>query len=78
MCNRGAKATDGRAAFLRGQNLTEFMVAVLSEPSMQIITDYELLQLTDRARQAFADALLNLQSISAIALILNGVVLQKW
>ena len=48
-----------RAAFLRGQNLTEFMVAVLTETSMQIIKDCELLQLTDRDRQAFVDALLN-------------------
>ncbi len=48
-----------RAAFLRGQNLTEFMVAVLAETSMQIIKDCELLQLTDRDRQAFVDALLN-------------------
>ncbi len=48
-----------RAAFLRGQNLTEFMVAVLAETSLQIIKDCELLQLTDRDRQAFVDALLN-------------------
>ena len=48
-----------RAAFWRGQNLTEFMVSVLAEASMQIIKDCELLQLTDRDRQAFADALLN-------------------
>ncbi len=48
-----------RAAFLRGQNLTEFMVAVLTETSRQIIKDCELLQLTDRDRQAFVDALLN-------------------
>ena len=45
---------------------------------MQIIKDCELIELTDRAHQAFVDALLNLQSISAIALMLNGVVLQKW
>ncbi len=48
-----------RAAFWRGQNLTEFMVAVLSEASLQIIVDSELIKLTERDRQAFADALLN-------------------
>ena len=48
-----------RAAFLRGQNLTEFMVAVLAETSLQIIKDREVIELTDRDRQAFANALLN-------------------
>lgn len=48
-----------RAAFWRGQNLTEFMVSVLAEASMQIIKDRELIELTDRDRQVFADALLN-------------------
>ena len=48
-----------RAAFWRGQNLTEFMVSVLAEASLQIIKDCELLELTLRDRQAFADALLN-------------------
>ncbi len=48
-----------RAAFLRGQNLTEFIVAVLAETSLQIIKDRELIELTDRDRQAFANALLN-------------------
>ncbi len=48
-----------RAAFWRGQNLTEFMVSVLAEASMQIIKDHELIELTDRDRQAFANALLN-------------------
>ena len=56
-----------RAAFLRGQNLTEFMVAVLTETSMQIIKDCELLQLTDRDRQAFVDALLNPPAPSDLA-----------
>jgi uncharacterized protein (DUF1778 family) len=48
-----------RAASLRGQNLTEFMVAVLAEAATQIIKDREFLELTARDRQAFADALLN-------------------
>jgi uncharacterized protein (DUF1778 family) len=48
-----------RAAYLRGQNLTEFMVAVLADAAMQIIKDREFLELTDRDRAIFADALLN-------------------
>ncbi|MBW4620409.1 MAG: DUF1778 domain-containing protein [Cyanosarcina radialis HA8281-LM2] len=53
-----------RAASLRGQNLTEFMVAVLTEAATQIIKDGELLELTARDRQAFAEALLNPPSSS--------------
>lgn len=49
-----------RAAGLRGQNLTEFMVAVLAEAATQIVKDSELIELTDRDRQAFAEALVNL------------------
>lgn len=48
-----------RAAFLRGQNLTEFIVAVMAEASMQIFKDREILELTDPDRQVFANALLN-------------------
>ena len=48
-----------RAANLRGQNLTEFMVSVLAEAATQTILDSELIALTDRDRQAFAAALLN-------------------
>jgi uncharacterized protein (DUF1778 family) len=48
-----------RAACLRGQNLTEFIVAVLAEAATQIIKDGEFIELTDRDRQVFAEALLN-------------------
>jgi uncharacterized protein (DUF1778 family) len=48
-----------RAAFLRGQNLTEFMVSVLAEAATQTIKDRELLELTERDHAAFAEALLN-------------------
>jgi uncharacterized protein (DUF1778 family) len=48
-----------RAASLRGQNLTEFMVSVLADAATQTIKDRELIALTDRDRQAFAAALLN-------------------
>ncbi len=48
-----------RAASLRGQNLTEFMVSVLAEAATKTILDSETISLTDRDRQAFAAALLN-------------------
>jgi uncharacterized protein (DUF1778 family) len=48
-----------RAASLRGQNLTEFMVSALNDAATQTIRDSELIALTDRDRQAFAAALLN-------------------
>ncbi len=48
-----------RAASLRGQNLTEFMISVLSETATQTIKDRELIDLTDRDRKIFAEALLN-------------------
>jgi uncharacterized protein (DUF1778 family) len=47
-----------RAAGLRGQNLTEFMISVLADAATQTILDSELIALTDRDRQAFAAALL--------------------
>jgi uncharacterized protein (DUF1778 family) len=48
-----------RAAGLRGQNLTEFMISVLAEAATQTIKDRETIDLTERDRQAFAEALLN-------------------
>jgi uncharacterized protein (DUF1778 family) len=48
-----------RAASLRGQNLTEFMISVLAQAATQTILDSETITLTDRDRQAFAAALLN-------------------
>jgi uncharacterized protein (DUF1778 family) len=48
-----------RAASLRGQNLTEFMISVLADAATQTILDSEQIALTDRDRQAFAAALLN-------------------
>lgn len=48
-----------RAAFLRGQNLTEFIVSTLAEASTQIIKDREIIELTEQDRLVFANALLN-------------------
>jgi len=47
------------AAFLRGQNLTEFMVSVLAEAAMQTIKDSQLVELTERDQFTFVEALLN-------------------
>jgi uncharacterized protein (DUF1778 family) len=57
-----------RAASLRGQNLTEFMISVLADAATQTILDSELIALTDRDRQAFAAALLNPTAPSAQAI----------
>jgi uncharacterized protein (DUF1778 family) len=53
-----------RAASLRGQNLTEFMISVLADAATQTIKDRELIELTDRDRLVFAEALLNPESPS--------------
>jgi len=47
------------AAFLRGQNLTEFMVSVLAEAAMQTFKDSQLVELTERDQFVFVEALLN-------------------
>jgi uncharacterized protein (DUF1778 family) len=57
-----------RAAALRGQNLTEFMVSVLADAATQTIKDRELIELTARDRLVFAEALLNPASPSARAI----------
>ena len=44
---------------MRGQNLTEFIVSVLTEAATQTIKDRELLELTERDLATFAEALLN-------------------
>lgn len=48
-----------RAANLRGQNLTEFMISVLADAATQTIKDRELIELTQRDRLVFAEVLLN-------------------
>jgi uncharacterized protein (DUF1778 family) len=53
-----------RAAGLRGQNLTEFMVSVLADAATQTIKDRELIELTERDRLVFAEALLNPAPVS--------------
>jgi uncharacterized protein (DUF1778 family) len=48
-----------QAAYLRGQNLTEFVLGVLAEASMEIIKNHALLELTQSDRAVFASALLD-------------------
>ena len=48
-----------RAADLRGQNLTEFMISVLADAAVQTIKDRESIELSERDRLVFAEALLN-------------------
>lgn len=57
-----------QAAYLRGQNLTEFVVGVLAEASIQTIKDRAQLELSDRDRAVFAKALLNPQPPSEKAI----------
>ncbi len=62
-----------RAASLRGQNLTEFMISVLADAATQTIKDRELIELTDRDRLIFAEALLNPEPPSE-----RGIADAKW
>jgi uncharacterized protein (DUF1778 family) len=62
-----------RAAGLRGQNLTEFMISVLADAATQTIKDRELIELTDRDRLIFAEALLNTEPPSE-----RGIADAKW
>lgn len=62
-----------RAAGLRGQNLTEFMISVLADAATQTIKDRELIELTDRDRLVFAEALLREEPPSQ-----RGIADAKW
>ena len=57
-----------RAASLRGQNLTEFMISVLADAATQTIKDREPIELTQRDRLVFAEALLNPAPVSERAI----------
>ena len=47
------------AAYLRGQTMTEFVVSVLGEASIETIKKHQTLELTESDRDCFIDALLN-------------------
>jgi uncharacterized protein (DUF1778 family) len=48
-----------RAAAIQGRTLSEFVVSSLHEAASRAIQNHEVIQLTDRDRQAFISALLN-------------------
>jgi uncharacterized protein (DUF1778 family) len=48
-----------RAAALRGSSVTEFIVASAQEAAAETIKDLEILNLRDKARDAFVDAVLH-------------------
>lgn len=47
------------AAYLRGQNMTEYVLEVLAEASNKTIRQHQLLELTKNDIDSFVDALLN-------------------
>jgi uncharacterized protein (DUF1778 family) len=47
------------AAYLRGQNMTEYVLDVLAEASSKTIKQHQLLELTKSDINSFVDALLN-------------------
>ena len=47
------------AAYLRGQNMTEYVLDVLAEASSKTIRQHQLLELTKKDIDSFVDALLN-------------------
>jgi uncharacterized protein (DUF1778 family) len=47
------------AAYLRGQNMTEYVLDVLAEASNQTIRQHQLLELTKNDLNSFVNALLN-------------------
>jgi uncharacterized protein (DUF1778 family) len=46
-----------RAAALRGQSLTDFIVSTVAEAAQQVLRDQDILDLTRRDQIAFAEAL---------------------
>ena len=53
------KEAFARAAALRGQTLTGFVVAEVTEAARRVIREHEIIQLSGRDQIAFARALLN-------------------
>ncbi len=47
------------AAYLRGQNLTEYVLDVLTEDAQKTIREHQVLELSGKDRDRFVDALLN-------------------
>lgn len=54
-----------RAAALRGQSLTDFIVSTVAEAARQVLRDQDILELTRRDQIAFAEALVHPPAPSA-------------
>ncbi len=53
------KATLVRAAALRGQSLSDFVVSSAAGEAMRVIREHEVLELSERDQAMFVEALLN-------------------
>lgn len=53
------KRTIQRAARLEGQTLTDFLLQTATEAARRVIHEHEIIDLTQRDQEAFAEALLN-------------------
>jgi len=53
------KAMLQRAASIRGQSLTDFVVASATDAARRVIRESEILELSERDQRGFAEALLN-------------------
>lgn len=53
------KAIIQRAAELQGRTITDFIVSVLHDTAERTIREYEIINLTNRERELFVDAMLN-------------------
>lgn len=54
-----------RAAALRGQSLTDFIVSTVAEAAQQVVREQDILELTRRDQVAFANALVRPPAPSA-------------
>ena len=53
------KEVFARAAALRGQTLTDFVLATVTEAAQRVIREQEMIRLSERDQVAFAQALMN-------------------
>ncbi len=58
-CTREQRRIIGRAVELRGGSLADFIISAAQEKAMQLIREYQLLQLGRQDSLRLADALLN-------------------
>jgi uncharacterized protein (DUF1778 family) len=57
--SRETKALCQKAANLQGRSLTDFVVQSAVEAAMRVVRDHEVIELSQRDRAAFVEALLN-------------------